>query len=351
MPQHNSQLCLSITTANLNARRKCKTSFGVSGIRISMLVLAIGMVVASSTDRSDAQLFRKLGWSAPKPPPTVFDQVPTQQQMERHLQTRADLVRQLSSSVTVSIQGVRITGSLQVEFPNRMRLKAGFAGLNELGVDVGSNENQFWIWSRAPLPNQPPAFYFANHREYQQSAMRQSLPLDPNWLIEGLGLFRLEPSDSFHTLPVKDNGWLKFVILRQSGNGNQFRQILMDSQTGLIVQQAIYDAAENRIAYANTRDYKTQMLDGKPVSMPKHIDLFMTQPNGEDMKMAITLRSVSLDPLYGAPEAMWGMPDPGSVPKINLAQVSSLQPSTNQAGQQNYGRQPAASGVGFQRNR
>jgi len=319
-------------------------------LRIGLLLFVL-VFNANLVSHSHAQLFRKFG-AAPQAPPVVFDQIPTQQQLMNHLQTRAELVKQLSASVSVSMAGVpaKIKGSLQVEFPNRMRLKAGFAGMTEMGVDVGSNEEQFWIWSRAPLPNQPPAFYYANHREYAQSAMRKSIPLDPKWLIEGLGLVEFEPTDvNFNPQPMQ-GGWVRFVTARQTPSGPQYRQILLNARTGLVAQQAIYDAEGIRVAYTNSIDYKVHVVGGQQVSLPQRVELFMSQPGQDDMRMEIKLSSVSLDPLYGAPEAMWAMPNPGRTQKINLAQVSNAAPSSVPRNPLPTRSRTQGAAIGYQRN-
>jgi hypothetical protein len=299
---------------------------------------------------SDAQWFRNLG-KVKQAPAKVFNQVPTQQQVLNLLNGRADQVKQLSANVAISIPGApKIKGTLQVEFPSRMRLKAGFMGINEAGVDIGSNEQQFWIWMRAPLPNQPPAFYFANHREYAQSAMRKSIPLEPKWLVEGLGLIRIEPYEMYGAPAAFENEWVRFHSIEQTASGQQTRQVLISAQTGLVAQQAIYDEVGNIVAYSNSKDYKVQTIGGQQVSLPERIELFMTQPNGEVMNLMITLNSVSLTPLYGAPEAMWGMPDPGKTEKINLAQVSTMNPSQTQNGSQAPRSRPSGRVIGFSRN-
>jgi hypothetical protein len=338
------------------ALQKFKTTFSkrfpLGGIR-SRRAFCVGLTILFClimSRQSEAQWFRNFG-KAKQAPAAVFNSVPTQQQVVNLFRSRADQVTQLSANVAISIPGApKIKGTLQVEFPSRMRMKAGFMGITEAGVDVGSNENQFWIWLRAPLPKQPPAFYHANHQEYAQSAMRKSIPLDPKWLVEGLGLIRIEPHEVYDTPKPLQGGWVRFHTLEQTASGQQWRQVLINARTGLIAQQAIYDDAKNIIAYSNSRDYKVHSINGRQISLPEKIELFMTQPGGEDMNLTISLSSVSLSPLYGAPEEMWGMPNPGKTEKINLARVSTANQNQMPARPANRLNQPQGRVIGFSRN-
>ncbi|MFT7632416.1 MAG: hypothetical protein ACI87E_003468 [Mariniblastus sp.] len=333
--------------------------------------VAYGAVAMALMTQTGCQLFRRFG-TAPQPLPVAFKELPTQQQLIANIEARAASVQQLSSKVSVSIQGVpaKIKGTLQVEFPDLMRMKAGIMGVAEMGVDVGSNRDNFWIWSRASLPNQPPAFYYANHREFEQSPLRQSIPIDPKWLVDGIGLIRFQPTDQHYPPTMSAGGRIKLLTVRQTASGPQTRQLLLNARSGLIEQQAIYDPSQQLLAYSNSSEYKTVMHNGIPFALPQKIELFMVQPNNEFAKMVIELGSISLNQLNGAADVMWAMPNPSGVQKINLTQVSALgsqqaplnqslnpaqipNPYLNQNFNPNqYQNQPLPQtpGVGYQRN-
>ena len=60
------------------------------------------------------------------------------------------------------------------------------------GIDIGSNEEEFWVWLKTPMPGQPPAVLFAKHDQYENSQAKQMLPIEPAWVIDlaGTCLFR-----------------------------------------------------------------------------------------------------------------------------------------------------------------
>ena len=118
----------------------------------------------------------------------VFEQRPELDQIIANLKSQSDKVRQVRAEVRFPMDGVqgRLRGTMHVERPDRFRFKAGLLGISEMGVDVGSNEELFWIWSRANLPGQPPALYYASHLDYQHSELQQMIPLEPSWIIDAL---------------------------------------------------------------------------------------------------------------------------------------------------------------------
>ena len=305
----------------------------------SLLAVLLSLVMLT---QSGCQIFRRPGGSSTKPIP-VQSQLPTKQQLLASLNARSAAVKQLNSRITVSMPGApKIKGTLQVEFPDRLRMKAGLLGASELGVDVGSNAQEFWIWSKANLPGQPPAFYHANHLAFAKSPIRQAVPLEPKWLIEAIGLPNFSPSD-VHYGPIQaPGGRMKLLTVHQTASGRQTRVTLL-TNSGLIQQQAIYDSSNRLIAYTNSTNYKN--YPEQNLSLPQTVELHMLQPDGQTMKIAIDLGTFSINSLYGDPNKMWARPTPpAEVQTIDLTQVSNqnqraVQPPPNRIPGTNAGYQ------------
>lgn len=297
--------------------------------------------------QSGCQIFRRPGGSSTTALPVQArqqaSQLPTKQQLVASLSARSAAIKQLNSRVTISLPGApKIKGSLQVEFPNRLRMKAGVLGASELGVDVGSNAQEFWIWSKAPLPGQPPAFFHANHQAYAQSPIRQSFPLEPKWLIEAIGLPNFSPNDVHYGPTQTPGGRIKLLTVHQTAGGPQTRVTLLTA-AGLIQQQAIYDSSNRLIAYTNSTNYKH--YPEQNLSLPQTVELHMLQPDGQTMKIGVDLGTFSINSLYGDPKKMWARPTPpAGVRTIDLTQVSNQPQPTIQPPQN---RLPAI-GTGYQ---
>ena len=149
-------------------------------------------------------------------------------QLIKTLNARAQAIQQLNAPVTVKIPGApKIKGSLQVEFPKRMRLKAGVLGVSEMGVDAGSNEQQFWVWSKMSLPGSPAALYFANHDQYQNSQARSQIPLEPEQIINALGLVTLDPNGRHYGPFPEGKRHVRLYTIENVNGARQTRMLLI----------------------------------------------------------------------------------------------------------------------------
>lgn len=308
-------------------------------------ITGLGLLLALVITQPGCQIFSRFGGKVDNVP-IIYNQLPSQQDLVANLNARAARVTQLNSNVTVTMPGSpKIRGTLQIEYPDRMRMKAGLMGVSELGVDVGSNQDQFWIWSKADLPGQPSALYFAKHNEFEQSEVRQAIPLDPNWLIDSLGLVSFNPSDTHYGPVMGEGGRMKLFTVRQTPSGPQTRVTLFSSTTGLVQQQAEYDSANQLIAYTNSSHYRNYAEH--QISLPQRIEMHMIQPDGRDAKLVVDLGNYSIGTptvkaLYGDPVKMWSMPDPAGVPRIDLARIGLGAPqngsngATGNTGRQHY---------------
>ena len=89
-----------------------------------------------------------------------------------------------------------------------MRLQAKFLGLPGPGVDLGSNDDEFWVWLQTGGTGQAPMMMYANHVEFAQTLSKQKTPIRPDWLIDAMGLVALQPQSEFEGPIVRtDKNW------------------------------------------------------------------------------------------------------------------------------------------------
>ena len=269
---------------------------------------------------SNAQLFR-FGKKT-DPIPVVFNRTPNQAELLQHLFNSNSKFKQLSSNIRISLDGTpKLRGTMQLELPRRLRIKAGVMGVSQFGVDVGSNDQDFWVWTKVNLPNQKPAIFHASHEGFRNanSKVRQAIPLEPVWLLEGLGLIQFEATDKHQLDPkLTREGYLRLVSTRQTPNGANYRVTLVHPRQGIVLQQALYNNQLQRIAYTDSIDYKSFPKQG--VSLPEKIEMHLFS-NGQKTKMVIEASDYQFDSLYGDPMQMWSLPQPDGVPAIDLTKL------------------------------
>lgn len=272
--------------------------------------------------QSGCQIFRGFGIKA-APAPTVFQAQPTQADLLAKLNEHAGRVRQLQSNVSLEIPGApRLSGTLILERPNRLRLKAGVGGISEMGFDVGSNSDLFWVWNKASLPGQPPpAIYYAQQSDYYRVQQTASIPIDPQWIIDASGLVEFSPNDVHHG-PYFEDGQMKIASIRRTADGHVTRVSSIDPNTALIIQQAVYDNNNRLVGYINSTQH--EYFQDERVSLPRRIELHWIPPQGERLTVVINASQYRINQFFGNPDQTWSMPRPDGVRLINLAEAPGL---------------------------
>ena len=243
-------------------------------------------------------------------------------QLIKTLNARARAIKQLNAPVTVKIPGApKIKGSLQVEFPKRMRLKAGVLGVSEMGVDAGSNEQQFWVWSKMSLPGSPAALYFANHDQYQNSQARSQIPLEPEQIINALGLVTLDPSGQHYGPFPEGKKHVRFYTIENVNGVRQTRMLLINVNNAAVEQTSVYDQNNRLVAYANALKFKNYKQHS--ISLPQKIEIHVVQQGQADFVMKVDLGSYSVNSLFGDPNQMWTMPEARNVNRVDLGTLGS----------------------------
>ena len=244
--------------------------------------------------QTGCQIFQRFRTPPPQAP-VVYDNQPTLDQMVQKLNQQAAAVNQVRAEVRVAMDGIpgRLKGTLLIERPRKLRLKAGLLGVSEMGVDVGSNDELFWVWSRASLPGQQPTLFYATHRDYQHSTLRSALPIEPTWLIDALGFVQFSPADRHEGPILRSDGRYEIRSYQQSGSHPVIRISAIDPKYGWITQQTIYDAQGKRIAYVNSIKHK--FYPEHDVSLPQQVQIHVDQPNGPPIKLTVDAEDYSIN--------------------------------------------------------
>lgn len=109
----------------------------------------------------------------------------------REINTRNEAVRGLACEhmdvrVWEGGRRLRLTGKLYSEKPRHFRME--IHSVVGLEVDIGSNDQEFWYWSRR---DPHPGVHYAKHEDYQKTRLKT--PFDPVLLRNTLGIERLPP--------------------------------------------------------------------------------------------------------------------------------------------------------------
>lgn len=255
------------------------------------------------------------------PVPAVFTNTPQVGDLFTTVNRRTQNVRQLQAETTVGISGVpaKLSGSLLVERPNRLRLKVSPLGMDSLGADIGSNEQQFWVWVKSGGVMADSMLMFANHQEYAQSQVATVMPLEPRWITDALGLITFESNGQYQGPITRSDGRLEIRAQEPTARGMMASTMVFDPKTGLLKQKAMYDAQGQMIGYCDIGEY--QFFPEVDAAVPTSMTLHFRPGTDLASTATIQLSNIRLNGLYVDPNTAWSMPNPVGIQRVDLSRT------------------------------
>ncbi|HZZ72230.1 MAG TPA: hypothetical protein VFE24_08245 [Pirellulales bacterium] len=250
-------------------------------------------------------------------PPQILQASPTLEQIELAVNTNSAHVLSLDAP-NASLSGTgfpTLRTSLAFDRPRRIRMRAetGFTGPE---VDLGSNDELFWFWVKRSTP---PALYFCRHDQLAISNFRQIMPVEPEWLIEALGVTTFDPAvTSQGPFPVH-GGRLEIRSPRSSAAGNFTKITVVDEKTAIVLEQHLYDAKGTRIATAMTSN--PRYFPEYQASMPQQVDI---EWPANQVHLHLDLNDYQLNTLHNVPSPLWQKPEYPGFANVDLARPNGF---------------------------
>jgi hypothetical protein len=251
-------------------------------------------------------------WLKRSPPPTPLPArlppTPTLEQVVEAVNANASQIHSFSTDeARLSVPGVpSLRTSIAFERPRRLRLRAGMQ-LTGTELDVGSNDELFWIW----VARQPP-LYYCRHDQFDASPARRVLPVDPNWLIEAFGISPIDPTAA-QGPSVLPGGRLEVREVRNTAEGPTTKITVVQATTGVVLEQQVYDSQGLLVARAYAREHRRDPLTG--LIMPQVVEVEC--PRAE-FSATIALGNVRINRPIENPASLWAMPAIEGAPMVDL---------------------------------
>ena len=112
-------------------------------------------------------------------------------------------------------------------------------------VDLGSNDELLWFWLKRA---QPPALLYCRHNEFAVSSARQVMPVEPEWLIEALGIVTFDPASQIEGPFPTGVGRLELKSKMPPGGLAASRITIIDESRGTVLEEHVYDSRGTRLA-------------------------------------------------------------------------------------------------------
>jgi len=263
--------------------------------RCLWLLIAAGLVSLSGA--GCPQMLR------PQTPPMarVLPTAPTLEQVIQTVNANNSRIHSFSTTqATLSGPGFPVLrANLAFQRSRRFRLRAE-TGLTGPELDLGSNDELFWFWVRR---GEPPAVYYCRHERFAASPARHMVPIEPDWLIEALGIAEFDPALP-HQGPITLPGdRIEIRTIRETANGPATKSTIIDAARGWIVEQHIYDAQGRLTASAVAEQHRRDPLTN--LVMPRVVKI--NCPPAQ-FSMRIDVGNVQINRLPSSPGELWTMP-------------------------------------------
>ncbi len=202
-----------------------------------------------------------------------------------------------------------LRASVFFERPRRFRLRAETA-LTGPELDLGSNDELFWIWVRR---NQPQALYYCRHELYSTSQARQVLGIDPDWLVEAVGITQFDPSLPHQGPFALPNNRYEIRTIRETPDGPTTKVTIVDGSQAFVLEQHLLDPRGQLVASAITSQHRRDPLT--MLVLPRIVDIRWPK---SQLTLRIDLGNVEINRQPPNSPELWTLPSYEGWPAVDL---------------------------------
>lgn len=259
------------------------------------------------------------------PPPAVFQTAPDLASVIAAV-NRTDAVRELSTnSATVDVLSMKavpkLSANMHLQRNRNFRLKASVPLIMGTGIDLGSNDNEFWFEVPEGMTQ---TLYFANHQQYASQLDRAILPVDPSWMIEAIGLAHIDPATVLAGPVTRTDGMIEIRTAMTTPAGTYQRVCFIEPQAGYITHQFLYSPQQKLVAKSFASEH--QYYDSVDSVLPHRVKMELFPNNGPALALQLDVASYSVNQLLSGDPQLFAIPSTAN--RVDLLQISGLASST-----------------------
>lgn len=211
---------------------------------------------------------------------------------------------------------MKASGVVMVEAPHSFRLRVS----NPLGggdeLDVGSNNEEFWIWQKGM---EPPAILTAQHEDMGLALQHFRIPFQPDWIMEVLGVIPIEAED-YELRPSSKRYQMELIADSRSQTGDVLRKVIrVDTKRGWVMAHELWKPEGQLIASAVYSDHQADKVT--KILMPRKIQVRWPEA---DLNLGIELQHLEVNPPH-LPELVWTLPVKPGCRKLDMGDYARRQ--------------------------
>lgn len=225
-----------------------------------------------------------------------------------------------TNQATLSSPGVpSLRAVVAFQRPRGFRLRATHP-LTGPELDLGSNDALFWYWINR---NEPKAVYYCRHDRFAASPARQMAPVQPDWLIDALGVSTFDPSLPHQGPFVLPGGRLEVRTIKETADGPITKRTILDASQGWILGQEIYNSQSALLvgmeAFGHRQDPRTGLW------MPRTVKVHC--PSAQ-FSMQLDLGNVEINVPPPNPGEIFALPGIPNSPAVDIGDPAFRPPGS-----------------------
>jgi hypothetical protein len=245
---------------------------------------------------------------APRP---RFSADPQMEEVVDYLNRNVDKLHGWQANrVGIRANNMPLSGTLAVENGQHLRLVVHSLAGNE--VDMGSNNDVFWIWAK----RMDPAYVYCRHEQIDDARQTLGIPFEPDWMMQALGVAPLDTKDL--TMQIDRSAHhARLVQQVVSAHGYPMQKVvLVDLTRGVVLEHSILDSRGKTIALARLEDHHVDKASGAVIARRIHLDW----PQNK-MNLVMNFGQIEVNP-RGIPSQVWDMPKMPGVQAVDLGDMA-----------------------------
>ncbi|MEM9364897.1 MAG: hypothetical protein AAGD07_02800 [Planctomycetota bacterium] len=256
------------------------------------------------------------------PPPPVFTQTPSLAELTAAV-NRTQVITQLSTnSASVDVTSMtavpKLNATVNLEREKRFRLRANLPLMMGTGLDLGSNEQEFWFEVPEGM-SMTQTMYYAAHSDYARILDRAILPVDPTWLMDAMGLVQLDPNQVLVGPVVRSDGLLEVRSGIQTPAGQYQRVVFIEPSAGYLTHLFLYAPDGRLVATSHTSDHR--YYESVNCVLPHRINLELIPQTAAPLAMELEVGSWAINQLLSGDPEVFARPT-SAKSQVNLVQLS-----------------------------
>lgn len=234
--------------------------------------------------------------------PVVMKENPSLTELTQAVNANSSKIQSLrSDNATLGISNVSGWANCQIAFqrPQNVRL-IGTASMMGRVVDFGANGEKFWFWSKYQNPEQ---ILWAPINEYASSPMKETIPVDPVWFPEALGVVEINPSDVLEGPVVQADKTLLLVTQRQRPDGVYKKYTYVEPKTAAVKRQDVIGPTGETVVSVLCNEFQVDQATG--AVLPKRLTVTCPKAQGS---VQLNLGTPQLNPTDTVYAQLFQMP-------------------------------------------